>query len=66
MLSVFTISILFFVVTGLQYWGIKYLVFVINTDLDQAILSFSITVITSPILGALCGGLLISRLEGGY
>lgn len=57
---------LFFVITAVQYWGSDYMENVLGVkDKHYRMLSFSIVCITSPTLGVILGGWVISRI-GGY
>jgi hypothetical protein len=57
---------LFFVITAVQYWGSDYMENVLGVkDKQYRMLSFSVVCITSPTLGVILGGWVISRI-GGY
>eukprot|EP00123_Amoebidium_parasiticum_P000947 comp11898_c0_seq1/m.6546 comp11898_c0_seq1/g.6546 ORF comp11898_c0_seq1/g.6546 comp11898_c0_seq1/m.6546 type:complete len:592 (-) comp11898_c0_seq1:164-1939(-) len=56
---------LYFVVTGLQLWVTEYMVSVLHADKNAVVTAFALTCATGPIVGVLCGGLLLDRL-GGY
>lgn len=60
-----TISGLFFVVTGIQYWLSTYMTMVLGASADQAAFYFVFLSFTGPILGVVIGGVLTSSL-GGY
>lgn len=59
------ISILFFIVSGIQYWVSDYLITVIGIPKKTVFIYFATTAITAPILGAILSGVIGSKL-GGY
>lgn len=61
----FSLTGLFFVVTGIQYWLPSYLKSVYNLTEDQAAVFYTTTSITAPIAGVIIGGIVTSAL-GGY
>lgn len=61
-----TISNLFFVVTGIQYWITYYLQTVIGAKKNDVFILYSCASITGPTLGVLIGGLVITKCVGGY
>lgn len=63
---VLTLSVIFFVLTSVQYWASDYMEVVLNvTDSKKRLISFGVVCLTSPTLGVLVGGLIIN-LMGGY
>lgn len=62
---VFALCGLYFVVTGIQFWGTDYMVDVIKADIITVQAGFAITSITGPLIGVIFGGWLIDKL-GGY
>lgn len=60
-----TMSGLYFVVTGLQYWISAYMMTVLGASADLAALYFVILCFTGPIVGVIAGGLMTQYL-GGY
>jgi sugar phosphate permease len=56
---------LFFVVTGIQYWLPTYLKNVFHLSPNQAAIFFTTMSITAPISGVIIGGIITSQL-GGY
>ncbi|CAD7963962.1 unnamed protein product [Amoebophrya sp. A25] len=71
-LSVLTLSTLYFVVTGVQYWATIYLVEVFrpkSVSIDSfrvtVIVTFSIVAATGPAFGVVTGGLVVDWM-GGY
>jgi MFS family permease len=61
-----TISSLYFVVTGIQYWGTYYLNVVIKASKDEVYLLYSACSITAPTVGVLIGGFVTTTCIGGY
>jgi hypothetical protein len=57
LLSVMAITIVNFVLTAMQYWFTSYAMNVLNMDQDTIVVSFSVAVLSAPVLGALVGGL---------
>jgi sugar phosphate permease len=51
-----SLTALFFVISGIQYWITNYFVQVLEVDEKSANIYFALTCITSPILGALVSG----------
>ena len=62
--TVLSLSVLFFVVTGIQYWITGYLVEVIGSPRQTVGLAFVMISATAPTGGVLFGGWLIDRLGG--
>ncbi|KAM3147384.1 hypothetical protein pb186bvf_000635 [Paramecium bursaria] len=60
-----TISVLYFMVTGIQFWMTNYMIQVLNQDKVLVNTVFSIVSITSPVLGCLFGGF-VTQYLGGY
>lgn len=64
--SVATFSCLLFVVTCVQYWASDYMMTTLGIKNENTrLLSFSIVSLTSPLLGVILGGIVISYV-GGY
>jgi MFS family permease len=63
--TMLSISSLYFVVTGIQFWISDYLRAVLMVPMHQVFMSFSIVSITGPTMGVLFGGAVVSRF-GGY
>ena len=63
--TMFGISCLLFVVTGIQFWITDYMQEVMNISPSSAYIIFSVVCITGPVLGVLLGGFFIQYL-GGY
>ncbi|CDW83082.1 major facilitator superfamily [Stylonychia lemnae] len=59
------LSILFFVITGIQFWVSDYLQVILNVDAQTVFVYFSFTCITGPTIGVIVGGVIIHR-QGGY
>jgi hypothetical protein len=60
-----TMSGLYFVVTGIQYWMSAYMITVMGATADMAALYYVVLTFTGPIVGVIAGGLLTSYV-GGY
>lgn len=60
-----TMSGLYFVVTGLQYWVSAYMTNVLGATAELAALYFVILCFTGPIVGVIMGGVL-TQYFGGY
>ena len=58
-------SALYFTVTGVQFWGTKYLTVVLRAPLPLVSTLFILCAATGPTLGVFVGGWLVDRL-GGY
>ena len=63
--TMFGISCMLFVVTGIQFWISDYMQEVMNIPSSKVYIIFSIVCITAPTLGVLSGGIFIQYL-GGY
>lgn len=61
----FSLTGLFFVVTGIQYWLPTYLKVVYKLSEDQAAILYTTTSITGPVGGVIMGGI-ITTYFGGY
>ena len=66
MLSVLSVTNIMFILTALQYWSTSYGINVLKGQKDFVEISFSLTVITSPCLGAIIGGLVTTKYLGSY
>lgn len=64
-LITFSLSALFFVVTGIQFWVTDYLVTVRNGDKATILAGFALTSATGPAFGVIFGGWFVDKL-GGY
>ena len=60
-----SLTFLYFIVTGIQYWTPDYLMNVLDVPHDQAVTYFSITSFTAPVGGVIIGGIMTSAY-GGY
>ncbi|EGR27624.1 major facilitator superfamily protein, putative [Ichthyophthirius multifiliis] len=65
LLSISTISLLYFIVTGIQYWMSDYFQRVLNVDKYNTMVSYSLVSLTAPTSGVVFGGILSHKL-GGY
>ena len=59
------LTVLYFVLTGIQFWFSDYLITVINIDKSTVFDEFAIVSVTGTVFGVLAGGY-ISSLLGGY
>lgn len=59
------LTALYFVVTGVQYWGTDYLQTVLHGDPSTVRLLFLFTSATAPVIGVVTGGWFIEKV-GGY
>jgi sugar phosphate permease len=50
------LSVLFFVVSGIQYWVSDYLSEVLDVPITKVYVYFAVVVLTAPIIGALLSG----------
>lgn len=64
-LTVLCLCALFFVVTGVQFWGTEFLIRVMEGGQKQVMIMFMLTSATGPIFGVLLGGYLTDKM-GGY
>lgn len=65
MLSIFSLSCLYFCVTGLQYWGSDYMNRVLGIHSpEKRLLYFSIICFSSPTIGVIMGGYIVNYLQG--
>jgi len=60
-----SVTCLFFVITGIQFWISYYIHMVLEIDEKTVFICFAIICITAPTLGVLSGGYIIQKL-GGY
>lgn len=60
-----TLSALYFVITGVQYWISSYLNVVLGIGEDEVYKFYVITCFTAPLLGVVAGGFTFSHM-GGY
>ena len=63
--TMFAISSLYFVVTGIQFWISDYMQEVMLIPSSKVYVIFAVVCITAPVLGVLLGGIFIQYL-GGY
>ncbi|CAK84475.1 unnamed protein product (macronuclear) [Paramecium tetraurelia] len=59
------ISILYFIVTGIQFWMTDYMIHEMHQDKQTVNIVFAIVSITAPVFGCITGGLIAQKL-GGY
>jgi sugar phosphate permease len=60
-----SLSGIFFIVTGIQFWLPKYLQDVLNYDQEKSALIYMVVCFTGPVAGVIVGGL-ITNAYGGY
>jgi sugar phosphate permease len=65
LLLALTLTNLYFVVSGIQYWITKYLQVVLHADETLAQTYFSLTCLTAPVSGVIIGGS-ITTYFGGF
>lgn len=64
--NVLTMSILYFIVTCVQYWASDYMLVALEiTDEKLRLFAFSFVCLTSPTMGLITGGFIVDKL-GGY
>ena len=64
--NVLTMSILYFIVTCVQYWASDYMLVALGiTDEKLRLFAFSFVCLTSPTIGLIAGGFIVDKL-GGY
>jgi hypothetical protein len=63
--SMLTISSVYFVVTGVQFWISDYMILTLGASQGMVFTVFALVSITAPTLGVLLGGNICDRL-GGY
>ena len=64
--NVLTMSILYFIVTCVQYWSSDYMLVALEiTDEKLRLFAFSFVCLTSPTVGLITGGFIVDKL-GGY
>lgn len=56
---------IYFITTGIQFWMTDYWVAVLGKDKTSGVVTLSLTTITGPITGVICGGIVFNKL-GGY
>ena len=61
----FSITFLYFIITGIQYWVSDYLIAVLKVEQKTVFISFAIVSITGPVFGVIVGGNVTAYL-GGY
>ena len=60
-----TLTVLYFVITGIQFWMSDYYITQLKVNKKKVFLIFGIVSITGPVLGVIVGGKIVSML-GGY
>ena len=64
-LLVLSLSGLYFIVTGLQYWISDYLQEVLQIEAKEVYYYYAVTTMSAPLMGVIFGGITFSAL-GGY
>jgi len=59
------LSVLFFVISGIQMWVSDYLGEVLEVPQATVVLAFAVGCVTAPVLGAVLSGVVVSGF-GGY
>ena len=65
MLLLFSLTGMYFVCTGIQYWITDYFEVVLGVDDVTAFISFAFLAVTGPVLGCIAGGVIFTKV-GGY
>lgn len=60
-----SLTSLYYILTGIQYWGSDYLIQHINAPKNDVFIAFGLVSITGPVLGVVVGGN-ITTCFGGY
>ena len=60
-----SMCVLFFILTGIQYWTTDYFINELKQEESVVFVSFAVISITGPVVGVIVGGNIISKL-GGY
>jgi MFS family permease len=67
LLSIFSITCLYYSVTGVQYWGGDYMNRILKVHSPQKrLLYFSIICFTSPTIGVIVAGYMVKKIKDGY
>jgi sugar phosphate permease len=57
---------LYFVVTGMQYWSTYYIINVLKIKPSEVYIAYSGVSITGPVIGVILGGYITTKVFGGY
>lgn len=60
-----SLTFLYFIITGIQFWVSDYLIIVLKAKKETVFITFAIVSITGPVLGIVIGGNVTTAL-GGY
>ena len=60
-----SVTLLYFVVTGIQFWFSDFLITVMNVEKSKVFIIYGFVSISGPVIGVIFGGWVSSRL-GGY
>ena len=66
LLSVLCITNVLFVIFGLVFSAVQYATKVLKADETFVLLTYSLTIVTAPCLGAIIGGLVTTKFLGSY
>ena len=66
MLTLIAIANLMFILTAVQYFATPYMIIVLRGDSSVIYSFFSLTIISGPIIGAMTGGIITTKVLGGY
>ena len=67
LLSIFSITCIYYSVTGVQYWGGDYMNRILKVHSPQKrLLYFSIICFTSPTIGVIIAGYIVKKINNGY
>jgi len=64
MVLTFSGTVLFYIVTVIQFWISNYLKDVLHIEDKEIFISFVITCVTSPTLGIIIGGWIVQKAGG--
>jgi MFS family permease len=64
--TLMSVTNLYFVVTGIQYWSTFYMIRVLGEKEYHVYIAYSICCITGPTIGVLLGGYITTKVIGGY
>jgi sugar phosphate permease len=65
LLVVLSVSFLYYIITGIQYWVSDYMIIVLQQSEATVFICFGVVSITGPVLGVIIGGNITTYL-GGY
>lgn len=65
LVGTFTMAVILYVSTGIQFWLTKYFTDVLKFDSDQVYIAYAVVSITGPTTGCAFGGYIVNK-KGGY